>query len=94
MKDTAGVARSDEPPLLDPITVTAFFVDYVKWMHRPPPWDVEPTEDQISVVQVLVADHVSPYVAMSLFGAPWLAHAAQHQAFRRDPRYQWLVAAP
>ena len=68
MKDVIDIARSDEPPVMPQSEHMAFHATYKKWMHRAPPWDSEPTIEQISAVQVLVKEHVPPYVDLFIFG--------------------------
>ena len=68
MKDVVDIARSDEPPVMPQSEYMAFHATYKKWMHRAPPWDSEPTIEQISAVQVLVKEHAPPYVDLAIFG--------------------------
>jgi len=68
MKDVVDVARSDEPRVLDEEAVAQFFVRYRALMHRDPPWEEEPTVEQITAIHTLAQDHVPLYVDLAIFG--------------------------
>jgi len=68
MRDVADVARNDEVPVMSEIDLANFFKTYKRLMHRDPPWEEEPTTDQITAVHTLVGEHVPPYVDLSIFG--------------------------
>ena len=54
MKDIIDFARSDEQPVMIESEYQTFRSTYKRLMHRVPPWDSEPTIEQITAVQVLV----------------------------------------
>jgi hypothetical protein len=68
MKDIVDGARSDEQPVMQESEFQKFRSTSKSFMHRFPPWDSEPTIEQLSAVQVLVKEHAPPYVDLALFG--------------------------
>ena len=68
MSDVADLARKDEPTPLAQSEVDKFYKKYNDLMHCDPPWDEEPTVDQITAVYTLLEDKVPPYVDLALFG--------------------------
>ena len=68
MRDIVDAARSDDQPVMPEDDYQKFRAKYKEIMHRYPPWDAEPTIEQLSAVQVLVRERAPPYVDLAVFG--------------------------
>ena len=62
MSDLVDMGRKDEPTPLPQNDIDKFYALYKRMMHSDPPWDNDPTGDQITAVHTLLAENAVPYV--------------------------------
>ena len=68
MSEVVDLARKDEPKLLEQSDIDKFYIEYKRWCHEDPPWEEDPTAEQITGVDALLKDRLPPYVDLSVFG--------------------------
>ena len=68
VKDIADITRNDSVPILDANILSTCRQRYFAWMHRYPSPDINPTEDQLSVLNALLVELKLPCVDFAIWG--------------------------